>query len=117
MLLVFKGLIYPNNSIIPITEIGADSQAALQCIYERTSIFRVPVWYFPNGSTVSSSDNRNFYAERVRIGNNRTNLFRQNREVFDPVGSFCCNLRHLLFYSSNAIMTVCAVIGEEYFYT
>ena len=117
VLLVFKGLSYPNNSIIPITEIGADSQAALQC-YENTSSLRVPVWYFPNGNRVSSSYSRDFYVESGYIGSIGTShLFRRNREVFGPVGSFCCKLRYTFFsFFSYDIIAVCAVIGEKYIF-
>ena len=59
--LSLKGVVYANNSVISITEIGETNpdtnlNEGLQCITDRVpccrSTFRAGEWYFPNGTMV-----------------------------------------------------------------
>ena len=60
--LSLKGVVYTNNSVIPITEIGetnTTSNTGLQCITDRRPCCaairtRAGEWYFPNGTIVPS---------------------------------------------------------------
>lgn len=117
-----RGVIYNNNSIICITEIGEVESAtnnALQCITDRMPCCQTPPnrygeWYFPNGELVGLRQNRpdpfnTFYRNRgddgaVNLNHVGSTLNRTN----SPVGLFCCRVPD----STNVIQQICVYIGE-----
>ena len=115
--LLLNGTAYANNSVIVITEIGAESDptavnGALQCITDRrpccrTPPYRVGEWYFPNGSIIGpiQSSLASFY--RSRSDDGVINLNRINSNITFPVGQFCCRVPD----SANALQTLCAMIS------
>ena len=108
-------VIYPNNSIIPITEIGQSSNnKALQCVTDKISCCRAKAtrageWFFPeSGETVPIKDFVNtttFYRNRRNDGT--VNLNRVDNNVTMPTGKFCCVVPD----ATNTNVTVCANIG------
>ena len=116
--LSLNDVIYANNSIIPITEIGetsttVTSNTGLQCITDRRPCCnscpnRYGEWYFPDGTTVPSSSyyyNSLFYRNRGDDGT--VNLNRVNASVTMPTGQFCC----MVHDAADTEQTVCADIG------
>ena len=116
--LSLNGVIYANNSVISITEIGetrniyTTSNTGLQCITDRRpccSSFpnRYGQWFFPDRTTVPSlSYNSLFY--RNRGDNGTVNLNRVNASVTMPTGQFCC----MVHDAADTEQTVCAdIIG------
>ena len=97
--LSLKGVIYANNSIIPITEIGetnTTSNTGLQCITDMLSCCaraRIGEWNFPDGRHVpvlgaGANMATEFYRNRGDDGT--VNLNRIHSNVMMPTGLFCC---------------------------
>ena len=98
-----KDVIYANNSVIPITEIGetnTTSNTGLQCITDRKPCCaavegRAGQWLFPNGTNVpvlgtGAGMATAFYRNR---GNDGTvNLNRISTSIVMPYGKFCCTV-------------------------
>ena len=120
--LSLNDVIYANNSVIPITEIGetsnmnTTSNTGLQCITDRRpccSSFpnRYGQWFFPDGTTVppyyyALSYNSLFYRSRGDDGT--VNLNRVHASVTMPTGQFCC----MVHDAADAEQTVCVdIIG------
>lgn len=114
--LSLKGVVYANNSVIVITEIGESDHdtavnGALQCVTDRrpccfTGPYRVGEWFFPNRSIVSvRSFLSSFY--RSRSDDGVINLNRVNANITSPVGQFCCQVPD----SANVLQTLCAIIS------
>ena len=121
MYLSLKGVVYANNSVIPITEIGEtdtsmpDSNNGLQCITDRMPCCqsianRFGQWQFPNKTNVgiSGTTAASFYRNRGDDGT--VNLNRVDDSVTMPTGQFCCIVRD----ATDIDQTVCANIGECY---
>ena len=118
MYISLKGVVYANNSVIPITEIGetsTTSNTGLQCITDRrpccqTSSNRFGEWYFPGGMTTVPIRGwaTSFYRNRGDDGT--VNLNRLNATVMMPTGLFCC----VVPGATGVDQTVCANIGECY---
>ena len=118
--LSLKGVVYPNNSVILITEIGqtnTTSNNGLQCITDRrpccrSNPNRLGEWLFPDGEIVPQlkGDDRitatSFYRNRGDDGT--VNLNRLNNDVMMPTGRFCCVVPD----ATDIDQTVCANIGE-----
>ena len=116
--LTLRGVVYANNSVIPITEIGetdiqyGTSNSGLQCNTDRrpccaTLPFRFGEWYFPDGTAVPIlGAATTFYRSRGDEGT--VNLNRLNTSVTSPTGQFCCEVPN----ASDIVQTVCANIGE-----
>ena len=113
--LSLKGVVYPNNSVILITEIeetNTTSNNGLQCITDRRPCCATPPnrhgeWFFSNGGMVPIQGSATtFYKNR---GNDGTvNLNRLNSDVMMPTGKFCCVVPD----DTSTDVTVCADIGE-----
>ena len=116
-------MVYPNNSIILITEIedtvttnGVTDAAAnngLQCITDRRPCCAIPPnrhgeWLFPDGNNVPGivQNPTTFYRNRGDDGT--VNLNHLNSEVMMPTGRFCCVVPD----NTSTDVTVCADIGE-----
>ena len=104
-------MVYANDSIIPITEIGettTTSNTGLQCITDKIPCCLQDTtgrWYFPDGITVPSQD-ATFYSAR---GDNGTiNLNHIDSNVMSPTGQFCCVVPD----ATQALIRVCANISK-----
>ena len=92
---MLKGVQYPNNSIVKITDVGEGDQFALICQTDHTQCCRIPPyrlgdWYYPNGNVVPlNSVEENFY--RNRSENGSVLLHRRGDSVY-PTGLFCCEV-------------------------
>ena len=112
-------MVYPNNSVILITEIeetNATSNNGLQCITDRMPCCaaggaRAGEWFFPDGSLVpviGRGQHRATTFYRSRGDDGTVNLNRLNSDVMMPTGRFCCVVPD----DSSTDVTVCANIGE-----
>ena len=114
--LSLKGVVYPNNSVILITEIeqtNTTSNNGLQCITDRSVSppNRAGQWLFPDGGIVppigiGASRATTFYRNRGSGGT--VNLNRLNNDVMTPTGRFCCVVPD----ATSIYVTVCANISE-----
>ena len=111
--LSLRGVVYANNSIIPITEIGetgSTSNTGLQCITDRMSCcaaIRAGEWYFPDGTAVPIQHGGATTFYRNRGDDGTVNLNRVNTNIIMPIGLFCCEVPD----ASGVIQRVCANIG------
>ena len=116
-------MVYPNNSVILITEIketatsngvtDATANNGLQCITDRrpccaAMATRAGEWFFPdNGGMVPVLGGAtSFYRSRGDDGT--VNLNRLNSDVMMPTGRFCCVVPD----ATSTDVTLCADIGE-----
>ena len=112
--LSLKGVVYPNNSVILITEIEQTStitKNGLQCITDRrpccTGGNRAGEWFFPGGRMVPSiASHTTFYRNRGDDGT--VNLNRLNNDVMMPTGRFCCVVPD----ATSTNVTLCTNIGK-----
>ena len=108
--LSLRGILYANNSVISITEIGEtdtsisppqNSNNGLQCITDRmpccrSAINRAGHWFYPNGTWVEGYYVIVFYNNVAAMYRNRgqddgtVNLNRVNSTVIPPTGLYCC---------------------------
>ena len=111
--LSLKEVVYPNNSMILITEIGTTDMNfnnRLQCVTDRMpccrlSNARAGEWHFPNGTVVSNQGTAtSFY--RNRADNGTVNLNRIDNDVKMPTGLFCCVVPD----ATGVMQRTCAVI-------
>ena len=114
--LSLKGVVYPNNSVILITEIeqtNTTSNNGLQCITDRrpccASPPRAGEWFFPdNGGMVPNRVSATtFYRNRGDDGT--VNLNRLNNDVMMPTGRFCCVVPD----ATGVNKTLCAIVGKS----
>ena len=108
-----NGVVYINNSIVDINEIGADSESLLcittneQCCTRSLTANGVAAgqWYLPNnGPAVGKElDGGNFYRDR---GERVVRLHRRNNAM-TPTGSFCCEIPA----ANGTIERVCVTIN------
>ena len=110
-------MVYANNSVISITEIGettTTSNTGLQCITDRMPCCRAPPnragdWYFPNGTMIVPSRDggaTTFYRNRGDDGT--VNLNRINTNITSPTGQFCCMVTDAI----DLLQRVCANISK-----
>lgn len=119
---MLKGVVYGNNSVISINDIGeTDNNSpqpmynnALQCISDRTPCCRFDTmlgeWYFPNMSLVPGHLLRGaggYYRNRGR-NDGTVNLNRASTDIISPTGRFCCRIPN----TTNATVTLCAIVGK-----
>ena len=119
MYLSFDRMVYANNSVIQINEIGeTDTYTAqnegLQCITDRmpccaNAQFRAGEWLFPNGTTVHTHDNaRSFYTNWRDDGSVNLNLLSSDTLLPLLTGLFCCVVPD----ARDRVQTVCTEIRE-----
>ena len=121
--LSLKGVIYANNSVIPITEIGetnTTSNTGLQCITDKMPCCahadqgnRVGEWHFPDGTTVpellaTNPQSTTFYINRGPTDDGSVNLNRLDTSVMSPTGLFSC----MVLNATDHTQAVYASIGE-----
>ena len=107
-------MVYANNSVIPITEIGETSNTRLQCITDKMPCCGKPnkfgEWLFPGGKNVPiKALGTTFYRNRGNDGTvnlNQRNVTTDN--VMIPTGLFCCVVPD----ANDDMQTVCANICE-----
>ena len=109
--LIFRGVSYPNNSVLPLKEIGDISTgSAILCTTNLDSCCRFPnrgEWYYPNGSMVPINGAiEDFY--RGRTTEQSIHLNRRNNAQ-SPTGSFCCELPD----NSGVTHTLCVSLGKS----
>ena len=111
--LSLKGVVYPNNSVILITEIEQTNMSnnGLQCITDKrpccTGGNRAGEWFFPDGTMVLlQSSATTFYRNRGDDGT--VNLNRVNNDVMMPTGRFCCVVPD----ATSTNVTICANVGK-----
>ena len=98
--LSLRGVVYANNSVIQITEIGetnTTSNTGLQCITDRrpccaTHPNRFGQWYYPDGVTTVPPIGRATIFYRTRGDDGAVNLNCLNANVMMPTGLFCCEV-------------------------
>ena len=107
-------MVYPNNSVILITEIeqtSTTSNNGLQCITDRKPCCRsarLGEWFFPDGGMVAQiSDSPTAYY-RNRSDDGTVNLNRLNNDAIMPTGRFCC----VVSDATGVSQWRCAVICE-----
>ena len=112
-------MVYPNNSVILITEIeqtNDTSNNGLQCITDRRPCCasvgaRAGDWFFPNESVVPVQYfTTTFYRNRSDDGT--VNLNRLSSDVMMPTGRFCCVVPD----ATSTDVTLCVLIGKQFLY-
>ena len=104
-------MVYANNSLISITEIGTESNTGLQCVTDKmmccaTFPNRAGEWFFPNETMVLVMGTANtFFRDR---GDGTVNLNRVSDSVMSPTGLFCCEVPD----ATGVMQRVCANISE-----
>ncbi len=93
MSLLWRGIQYPNNSILNVEDIG-EGDHALACQTDRRPCcrnIRIGEWYYPNHTRVPVEyAGATFYRNRSDEG--LVLLHRQNHETASSTGLFCCVL-------------------------
>ena len=117
MYLSLNGMIYRNNSIISISDIGmtdSDQNKGLQCITDKNLCCKfsngnnLGEWMFPDNSVVPKrNDAEGFYRNRDE-GDGTVNLNRVNSSIMSPTGLFCCKVPD----ANDKIKTLCTYIGK-----
>ena len=120
--LSLKGVVYANNSVIQITEIGetnpdSDLNDGLQCITDRMPCcritFRTGEWYMytPERTMVPGP----YYASGVSFYRNRgyedgtVNLNRNSSVMMPLTGLFCCEVPN----AAGDVQPLCVNIGKQ----
>ena len=112
--LSLKGVVYANNSVIPITEIGETSNTRLQCITDKMPCCGKPnkfgEWLLPGGANVPiKASGKPFYRNRGNYGKINLNLRNVTTDnVMIRTGLFCCVVPD----ANGDMQTVCANICE-----
>ena len=109
--LIFRGVSYPNNSVLSLNDIGDTSTgSAILCTTNKSPCCSSPpnrfgFWYYPDGSLVpNNAAGHDFYRGR---GDNQTIYLNRRNNVQSPSGLFCCKLPN----SSDVNQTFCFVLG------
>ena len=121
--LSLKGIVYANNSVISITEIGETDtsmspplDSRLQCITDRMPCCRhyyyAGQWLYPDGTWVGSAyyayhNIKAMYRNRG-YDDGTVNLNRVNNTVIPPTGLYCCVVPD----ATNTEQTLCANLGK-----
>ena len=92
--LIFRGVSYPNNSVLLLNDIGQFSTgSAILFTTNRSpccSTNGIGEWYYPNGSLVpNNAAGQGFFRTR---GKNQTIYLNRRNNAQSPTGSFCCEL-------------------------
>ena len=93
--LMLRGVQYPNNSIVNITDVGEGDHFALLCLTDKRPCCGMPPnrfgdWYYPNGSIVpQSGDRSSFYRNRGDDGQVR--LHRRSNAM-TTTGIYSCEV-------------------------
>ena len=118
--LSLKGVVYANNSVIQITEIGVtnpdtDQNEGLQCITDRMPCcritFRAGEWYMytPERTMVPGpSTSTSFYRNRG-YDDGTVNLNLPSGIMMPPTGLFCCEVPD----AAGDIQPLCVNIGKQ----
>ena len=116
--LSLNGVVYPNNSVILITEIeqtNTTSNNGLQCITDRKPCCASPnaanrqgEWYFPDNGGVVPRPGVDERFSRTRGDDGNVTLNRVNNDVMMPTGRFCC----VVLDANDVNQRVCANIGK-----
>ena len=113
--LIFRGVSYPNNSVLSLNDIGEFSTgSAILCTTNRSpccsstdASMRFGEWYYPDGSLVPTvTANQDFYRGR---GTNQTIHLSRRNDAQSPSGHFCCKLPD----SSGEYQTFCVLLGTK----
>ena len=89
-----NGVVYPNNSLINISDIGEGDQALL-CKTNKAECCGVPPnrfgeFYYPHGVVVPiKNEEQPFFRDR---GNQQVRLNRRNQGTSSPTGKYCCEI-------------------------
>lgn len=104
--LSLNGMVYANNSLIPITEIGSTSNTGLQCITDRMPCHAISgVWMLPTGQGVEEpKPNESFYRS---MANGAVNLYRADNTIMSPTGLFCCEIPDATNKNQKAYINIC----------
>ena len=109
--LMFRGVSYPNNSVLSLNDIGDTSTgSAIICTTNGSPCCKTPPnrfgeWYYPDGSMVpNNATGKDFYRGR---GDNQTIQLNRRNNAQSPTGSFCCELPD----NSNVNHTLCVRLG------
>ena len=110
--LIFRGVSYPNNSVLSLNDVGDYSTGcAIFCTTNRSKCCSYPAdrvgeWYYPNGSIVpNDAAGKDFYRGR---GYNQTIHLSRRNNTQTPTGSFCCELPD----NSDVNHTLCVHLGN-----
>ena len=117
--LSLNGIVYANNSIIPITEIGetdtsvgATQNNGLQCITDKMvccmGFSYSGEWNSPDKRKVPLQDNAATFYMNKDLNNGAVSLNRLNNNVTSPTGQFCCMIPD----ADDDIQTLCVGIGK-----
>ena len=94
--LIFRGVSYPNNSVLSLNDIGEFSTgSAILCTTNRSPCCSTPPnrfgeWFYPNGAMVlNNAAGEDFYRSR---GDDQTIRLNRRNNAQSPTGSFCCEL-------------------------
>ena len=118
--LALKGMVYANNSVIQIIEIGVtdpvtDLNDGLQCVTDRMPccriIFRAGEWYMytPNRTEVPGPGTSGSFYRNRGYDDGTVNLNRPSG-VMMPTGLFCCEVPDALDVLQTR--SICATISE-----
>ena len=116
--LSLKGVVYPNNSVIPITDIGENVTGtllneALQCITDKITCCKQPnrlregEWFFPRNRGIVPPYYLSTTFYRNRGSDGTVNLNRAGKSVLEPIGRFCCEVPD----ATSTNVTLCVKIG------
>ena len=110
--LIFRGVSYPNNSVLLLNDIGDTSTgSAILCTTNRSPCCntlpnRLGFWYYPDGSVVpNNAAGEDFYRGR---GDNQTIYLSRRNNAQSPSGSFCCELPD----NSGVTHKLCVSLGK-----
>ena len=123
MYISHRGKTYPNNSNIPITDIGEEDSGAVLC---KTNLYDccksdqtndsmvLGEWFCPNLSSnysINSEHCQSKFNETFKLYRNRDrSVVRLNRRgnILSPTGKFCCRIRD----ASYTFIKMCVNLGE-----
>ena len=110
--LMFRGVSYPNNSVLSLNNIGDTSTgSAILCTTNRSPCCSTPpnrfgTWYYPNESMVpNNAAGHDFSRSR---GDNQTIYLNRRNNAQSPTGSFCCELPD----NSDTMHRLCVSLGK-----
>ena len=69
-------------------------------------------WHYPNGTIVPGNgpnEGKYFFFRTRGLNDGTVNLFRRNRGIISPFGSYCCEIPD----SSGVNQTLCANLGKK----
>ena len=104
------GQVYPNNSILSLSEVFGTGYSLL-CVTERrpcySSSSKVGDWYYHNGTAVPSYGQRfSFYTSRGDNGTVRLHTMDNNLSLMNT-SQFCCKLLNMNNLSQKLCVNIC----------